>query len=339
MNDARELKEQISEMGGHEEDMDQEIEKLKAEIDRMIKGLNEISPEEKEIMGKIRGVLEEHELKYSYDEDEPKHIGLGFGMENKPFKIHIILQNGKVIFRLSFLFRVQTNAFPLMCLYMAEFNDNKDFLLLNLDSDFLLLNPDSDFLLLNLDSDNGELTMEYFYMLEDLSHFNEKYFWIYMTSLIHAALKVYTKASRLAVGMVSGKERRRYKKLLEMALETVNGDFDDSNVSYGTEELSTDDHMDLSELFSFGDEDEDDSKSDKLEVDEKSLTDAGQRSRRRMIPDFEEFLRMRGHTEAESEEETSRESSKKTGEVLSMFAKKKDADGKDRRTAGGDKDE
>lgn len=321
MKDSRELKEQFGEMEGHEEDMDQEIENLKAEIDRTIRGLNEISPEEKEIMGKIRGVLEEHELKYSYDEDEPKHIGLGFGMENKPFKIHIILQNGKVIFRLSFPFRVQTNAFPLMCLYMAEFNHDKAFSLLN------------------LDSDDGELTMESSYMLEDSSHFNEKYFRVYMTSLIHPALEVYTKAAHLAVGMVSGKERKLYKKLLEMAIETINGDFDDSNVSYGTEELSSDDPMDLSELLSFEDADEDDSKSDKSVSEGKSLSDARQRSKRRRIPDFEEFLRMRKHTEAGSEEESSKESPKKAGAVLPMFARKKDAEDKDLKTAGGNEDE
>ena len=139
-------------------------------------------------------------------------------------------------------------------------------------------------------------------------------------------LDVYKRQVHLAVGMVSGKERKLYKKLLEMALETINGDFDDSNVSYGTEELSSDDPMDLSELLSFEDADEDDSKSDKSASEGKSLSDARQRSKRRRIPDFEEFLRMRKHTEAGSEEESSKESPKKAGAVLPMFARKKDAD-------------
>lgn len=101
-------------------DLEIENEELEAVVDRMIKGLTELSPEEKVIIERIKKVLEEHNLKYSYDEDEPKHIGLGFSMENKPFKIHIILQNGKVIFRLGFPFRVQTNTYiPLMYLFMA----------------------------------------------------------------------------------------------------------------------------------------------------------------------------------------------------------------------------
>ena len=86
-----------------------------------------------------------------------------------------------------------------------------------------------------MSENDGELTMEYSYMLEKAEHFNEKYFWIYMISLIHSALEIYTKATHLSVGMVSEKDRKLYKKLLEMALETVNGDFDDDNTSYGTE--------------------------------------------------------------------------------------------------------
>ena len=216
MKDEKELKEMMVSENADHDDVEMEIEELKAEIDRMIKGLNEISPEEKTIMEKIRKVLDEHELKYSYDEDEPKHIGLGFGMDNKPFKIHIILQNGEVIFKLSFPFRVQSNAYPIMCMFMAKFNENKAF-------------P-----LLNIDPDDGELTMEHSYMLENPAQFDEKYFWVYMTSLIHPALEIYTKAAHLSVGMVSGKDRKLYKKLLEMAIETINGDFDDDNVSYGT---------------------------------------------------------------------------------------------------------
>lgn len=140
-------------------------------------------------------------------------------MYNKSFKIHIILQNGIVVFKLSFPFRVQSNAYPLMCMFMAEFNENKAISLLN-------INPD-----------DGELTMDYSYMLENPAQFDEKYFWVYMASLIHRALEIYTKAAHLSVGMVSRKDRKFYKKFLEMAIETINGDYDDDNVSYGTESL------------------------------------------------------------------------------------------------------
>ncbi len=185
------------------------------EIARMIMGFNEVSNEEKVIIKKILEVLDKHELKYSYDEDEPKYICLEFGIEKKPFIIHIILQDGKVNYRLSFPFRVQTNAYLLMCLFMAEFNENKAFTQLA------------------LDSDDGELTMKYSYMLEDPDVFDEKCFWVCLTSFISPALEIYTKASHLSVGMVSEKDRKRYKKLLEMSLETVNGDFDNDSISYG----------------------------------------------------------------------------------------------------------
>lgn len=313
----KELKEMmISEETDHD-DVEKEIDGLKAEIDRMLRNLNELSPEEKVIMEKIQKVLEEHDLKYSYDEDEPKHIGLGFSMENKPFRIHIILQNGKVIFRLSFPFRVQTNAYPLMCMFMAEFNENKAFSLLN------------------LDPDDGELTMEYSYMLENPEHFDEKYFWIYMTSLIHPALETYTKAAHLSVGMVSGKDRKLYKKLLEMALETVNGDFDDNNTSYGTESLKSDSLPDISDLFCKDDGNE--GKEDDSDSDDENIASDIMRSlrRRRRVPSFEEFMRMK--MQAEDDEEETEDQPKKASGMLSMFAKR-DED-KDSKVVGGDEDE
>lgn len=313
----KELKEMMESMETDHGDVEKEIDDLKAEIDRMLKNLNEISPEEKAIMGKIQKVLEEHDLKYSYDEDEPKHIGIGFSMENKPFKIHIILQNGKVIFRLSFPFRVQTNAYPLMCMFMAEFNENKAFSLLN------------------LDPDDGELTMEYSYMLENPEEFYEKYFWVYMTSLIHPALEIYTKAAHLSVGMVSGKDRKLYKKLLEMALETVNGDFDDGNTSYGAESLKSDFRPDFSDLFG-KDNGNEDKEEDSDSNDEKIASDI-MRSlrRRRRVPSFEEFMRMKMQTE-DGEEETEDQPKKSSG-MLSMFAKREDE--KDAKVVGGNEDE
>lgn len=311
----KEFKEMLVSEETVRDDVETEIEELKAEIERMIKGS---SPEEKAVMEKILKVLEKHNLKYSYDEDEPKHVELGFSMKNKPFKIHIFLQNGKVIFRLSFPFRVQTNAYPLMCMFMADFNENKAFSLLN------------------LDPDDGELTMEYSYMLENPVHFNEKYFWVYMTSLIHPALEVYTKVAHLSVGMVSGKERKTYKKLLEMAIETVNGDFDDDKVSYGTESLRLESVPKLPELF--GKLDEDESKNDDANSDGEDLASDIIRSMRSggRIPSFEEFMRMKMQSEENGDEEAE-DQPKKGSSMLSMFAKR-DED-MEPKAVGGNEDE
>ncbi len=186
------LNEEELEVFGMCENVDHEEMKIcnmKAEIEKRLKSLNELSAEEKMILEKIQKTLEKHDCKYSYNEDTPKYIGLEFNMENKPFKIHIILQNEKVIFRLSFPFRVQTNAYPLMCMFMAEFNENKAFSLLN------------------LDPKDGEVTMEYSYILENPEQFDEKHFWVYMTSLIYPALENYAKVAHLSVGMV-GREKK-----------------------------------------------------------------------------------------------------------------------------------
>ena len=313
----KELKEMmVSEKTDYDE-VEKEIDDLKVEIDRMLKKLNEVSPEEKVIMDKIRGVLDEHELKYSYDEHEPKHIGIGFSMENKPFKVHIILQNGKVIIKLSFPFRVQANAIALMGIYMTEFN-----------SSGTAFSP------LSTDFDNGELYMDYSYVLEKPEDFDKESFWVYMTSHIKFALEIYTKVAHLSVGMVPRKDRKLYKKILEMAIETVNGDFDDDNIRYGTESLNSESHPNLSCLFegNGAEPEKDDSDSD-----DEDITSDIMRSlrRKRRVPSFEKFMRMK--MQAEDDEEETEEQPKKASAMLSMFAKRDDE--KDPKVVGGNEDE
>lgn len=313
----KELKEMmVSEKTDHE-DVEKEIDGLKAEIDRMLMKLNEASPEEKLIMEKIRGVLDEHELKYTYDEDEPKHIGIGFSMENRPFKVHVILQNGKVIIKLSFPFRVQANAIAIMGMYMTEFN-----------SSGTAFSP------LSMDFDNGELYMDYSYVLEKPEDFDEESFWVYMTSHIKFALEIYIRVAHLSVGMVPKKDRKIYKKLLEMALETVNGDFEDDSVGYGTESLKSDSLPSLSDLI--GKCDGNEGKEDDSDLDDEDITSDIIRNlrRRRRVPSFEEFMRMKMQADDEGETE---EQSKKASGMLSMFAKR--VEDKDSKVVGGDEDE
>ena len=296
-------------------DLDQGTEvvnQLKAEIDRMLKGVKEVTPEEKQIMDSIQEALKEHDLKFSYDSGISKHVDLDFGMENKPFRMNIIIQNGKIIYRLSFPFRVQSNAIPFVTMYMAKFNSDKAF------SNMCL------------DLDDGELTMEYSFILEDPNRFDKKEFWIYMMSLIHPSLEVYTKMAHLSLGMVSGKERTLYKILLEKALETLKGEYDDDDVSYGIEDLNTE----LSEgnsILKKNAENDDDDNGFFAELLRRNHS-----VRERCIPSSEEFMRMKEQSEESSEEESEDQPMKASG-MLSMFAKR-DED-KDSKVVGGDKDE
>lgn len=290
------------------------VEQLKAEIDRMLKGVKEVTPEEKQIMNSIQEALKEHGLKFSYDPDTPKHVDLGFGMENKPFRMNIIIQNGKIIYRLSFPFRVQSNAIPFVTMYMAEFNSDKAFSHMC------------------LDLDDGELTMEYSFILEDPNRFDKKEFWIYMMSLIRPSLEVYTKMSHLSMGMVSGKERTLYKILLEKALETIKGEYDDDDVSYGIEDLNTELSEGNSILKKIAENDDDDDDNGFFA----ELLRRNHSARGRRIPSFEEFMRMKEQSEESSEEE-SEDQPKKASGMLSMFAKR-DED-KDSKVVGGDEDE
>ena len=135
--------------------------------------------------------------------------------------------------------------------------------------------------------------------------------------------------------MVSGKDRKLYKKLLEMALETVNGDFDEDNTSYGTESLKSDSLPDLSELF--GKDDGNEGKEDDSDSDDENIASDIMRSlrRRRRVPSFEEFMRMK--MQVEDDEEETEDQPKQTSDMLSMFAKRDDE--KDPKVVGGNEDE
>lgn len=277
----------VDEMMKPEEGFD--VDSLIARIDAKIKELEEkekcLGAEEEKIIECIKAALDEHGLKYSYDPERAKMVEVGFGADNKVFRMMIILQNEKVIFRLSFPFRVQCNTLALVSLYMAQFNENKAFSLMN------------------LDLDDGEATMEYSYLLGKAEEFNKEHFWIYLMSLVHPAQEAYTRLSHLAVGKVSKDVKNLYMTLLEQSLAVINGeDEEEESVIYGCEDLQK--GKDSREEF-----------LKRLIHDRKSLSDldddddtfpfgflGGDDSRPHGIPTFEEFMRMK-HGEAESKKD------------------------------------
>ncbi len=278
-----------------------DVDSLIARIDAKIK---ELGAEEEKILECIKSTLDEHGLKYSYDPDRAKMIEVGFGAENKVFRMMIILQNEKVIFRLAFPFRVQCNTLALVCLYMAQFNENKAFSLMN------------------LDLDDGEATMEYSYLLGKAEEFNKEHFWIYLMSLVHPAQEAYTRLNHLAVGKVSKDVKNLYKTLLEQSLAVINGeDEEEESVIYGCEELQK--GKDSREEF-----------LKRLIHDRKSLTDwddddddddsfpfgflGEENSRRRGIPTFEEFMRMK-HGEESKQDANENKSDSAIEDILLPF--------------------
>ena len=274
-----------------------DVDSLIARIDAKIKELEEnekrLGAEEEKILECIKATLDEHRLKYSYDPDRAKMIEVGFGAENKVFRMMIILQNEKVIFRLAFPFRVQCNTLALVCLYMAQFNENKAFSLMN------------------LDLDDGEATMEYSYLLGKAEEFNKEHFWIYLMSLVHPAQEAYTRLNHLAVGKVSKDVKNLYKTLLEQSLAVINGE-DEDTVIYGCEDLHK--GKDEREEFlkrlihdrkSLSNADDDEEDDDEISFDflDRDIP------RPHGIPSFEEFMRMK---EKEAEEKDDEETNSKT---------------------------
>ena len=269
-----------------------DVDSLIARIDAKIKELEEkeksLGAEEEKIIECIKATLDEHGLKYSYDPDRAKMIEVGFGAENKVFRMMIILQNEKVIFRLAFPFRVQCNTLALVSLYMAQFNENKAFSLMN------------------LDLDDGEATMEYSYLLGKAEEFNKEHFWIYLMSLVHPAQEAYTRLNHLAVGKVSKDVKSLYKTLLEQSLAVINGeDEEEESVIYGCEDLqkgkdSREEFLrrlihDCKPLDDWNDDDDDDDSSPFGFLGDDNLRSRG-------IPTFEEFMRMK-HGEAETKQD------------------------------------
>lgn len=177
-----------------------------------------LSEKEKEIMERIQGVLSKHDFHYRYDKDSPDHIDMAFEIKKRPFSLYVYLQNGKVILSLIFPFRVQTNAIPLVAMFLTKFNYNKAFGHMT------------------LDMTDGELAMDYSYILEEPDHFNEDEFMIYMMSLVHPSVEVYAKISRLAMGILPDKEILFYEPMLEMSLETICGEKNNEDISYGIED-------------------------------------------------------------------------------------------------------
>lgn len=192
------------------------IDEKIAELDRMEK---ENEQEEEKIFASIKKVLEENQLEYSFHSESVKRIEILFVTENKPYSMQILLQNEKVVLRLVFPYRVQCNSLALVALYVAEFNQDKAFSLVN------------------LNMSTGELSMEYAYYLSKAEKFDAESFETYMNALLLLSNDIYTKLSHLAVGKVSKEIREYYKTLLEMSLTVLNGEEDENSIVYGSEIL------------------------------------------------------------------------------------------------------
>ncbi len=172
--------------------------------------------DEKEILKVIMNTLSEHDLSYKCDENNSQCLEINLQINNKPTKIHILLQTGKVIYRLSFPYLVQANAIAVFALHMARFNLTKAFTMMN------------------LDMHDGEITLVYVDLLADPKRFDKEEFWIYMNSLIHVSLEEYVKLAHLSMGVVSDDDKEIYKILLRNSLKTLEGNFPQEQVVYGT---------------------------------------------------------------------------------------------------------
>ncbi|MCR5236961.1 MAG: hypothetical protein K6E34_07135 [Lachnospiraceae bacterium] len=197
-----------------------DIDELVARIDEMIEDLKDdgsnISVEEERIVDRIRKTLKNHDLRYIYNPLAPNMVMVKFSLENKPFTLTILVTDDKVIMTSSFPFRIQSSCLALITLYMVRFNADKAFARMN------------------LNMEEGEILLEYSYLLSESKDFDEEYFWTYVCSFIKPSLDAYSGLQRMAIGMVSEDRKRLYKPLLERSLAVLNGDEEDERtIEYG----------------------------------------------------------------------------------------------------------
>ncbi len=180
-----------------------------------IDGLFDLSSEEKIILDKIRMVLRQACYMFITNEYDPRYIVLNIIMDNKPFELRISLLNKKIRIEAVYPFHVQTNAIPIMCLYITEYNTGHAITRLN------------------LNIDTGVLVMSNAYILEEPEQFNEKIFKNIMSLIIHEARNKYAKLMQLSVGLVaSRKDRELYANLMQLAVGCLTGHHDE-NAAYG----------------------------------------------------------------------------------------------------------
>lgn len=189
-------------------------------VERIEAMLSKYAEEKANIIEMIGKTLESKHIMFSSDPDIPNLIEVEFGAENKPYNLQIIPLKKKIVIRATLPIRVQCNSIAIVSMYVDEFNRDKAFAKLN------------------LNSDNGELSMEYTYLLSKASDYNEKDFLIYLGSIIKPFQDVYTKLCHLAVGKVSADKKSYYKSLLEKSLAVINGDEEEEeDIIFGTEDM------------------------------------------------------------------------------------------------------
>lgn len=200
-----------------EREQDDEISETEETV-KMLKKIDEISDEERLIVGKIKKTLEEHDLRYSYADNHPRHVGFELQDDGKVCLIQILVHDDRVSTRISYPFKVQTNAYPLMCMYI---NGN----------DYV-----PPFFSLFVEPDNGDLALEYTYLYNKLAFFDEQFWWNNFATLVCLAFKLYEKLENLSAGIMEKIDKKLYKKLFEMAIKTLDGGYDGVE-TYGIRKL------------------------------------------------------------------------------------------------------
>ena len=185
-----------------------------------LKELGDVTVEDIELVDLVKETLEKHDIRYQYDPRYSKRIMASFGIENKSFLVTFTVQSEKVIMQVNFPFRVQCSSIPIVALYIAEFNKNKAFSLIN------------------LDPDDGELSISYSTLCKDIHCYNHTEMWIYIFALLKAGRDTYTRLNRLSVGVVPKKMRDWYLPLYENSVKVLKGEEEEEeNIEYGVEKF------------------------------------------------------------------------------------------------------
>ena len=210
--------------------LDKETLEVGSEFNKTVRRLLRANSQEKQICDLIASELDNMGFSYQRKMRDKRYFEVNFSVNNKIISFHIIIQLDKIIMRVVFPFRVQFDALALMALYCCEFNCEKAYTILD------------------LDLDDGELSLKYAYYVPDEEHFDRVEFKKIMDALIGVAEEKYVTLSHLSMGVLHS-NRALNKKILQSAVESLDGTIDVDEINYGAEIIR--DHMKLNHEESF----------------------------------------------------------------------------------------
>lgn len=185
-------------------------------IRRIERKIEEIECGSKKIMDKLKALMVEHKLRYWCEYNQHSKITAFLEINQKRYDLEIIVDRKTIELRLVFLFNVESDAIPIVSMYIVEFNNKEDVVVMKM-NEFGVVS-------LHTKVDDGDGC--------DIDVLWEK-----ICVLTNVSEAVYPRLYRMAIGKVPRRMRQLYEELLLSATIRVEGldDVETDEIEYGIE--------------------------------------------------------------------------------------------------------